>query len=131
VVIVDSSVWIDFLNGVTTPETQWLDFTLDRQRIGVTTLILTEVLQGLRDDREAAAVQAELIKFELIETHDVALAAAAASYYRRLRKQGLTVRKLADLLIAAYCIREEHSLLHADRDFDLFEQQFGLQVIHP
>ena len=130
-VIVDTSVWIDFLNGVTTPETQWLDLTLDHQRIGVTTLILTEVLQGLRDDRESAAVQTELTKLEVIETHDVALAVEAARYYRRLREQGVTVRKLADLLIAAYCIREDHSLLHADRDFDAFEKQFGLQVIHP
>jgi predicted nucleic acid-binding protein len=130
-VIVDSSVWIDFLNGVTNPETQWLDLRLDAERVGVTTLIVTEVLQGLRDDREAAAVQAELLKFEVIEMHDVALAVEAAGHYRRLRQRGHTVRKTVDLLIATYCIREEHSLLHRDRDFDLFEQHLGLQVVHP
>ena len=130
-VIVDSSVWIDFLNGVTNPETQWLDFRLDHERVGVTTLILAEVLQGLRDDREAAAVQAEMLKFEIIELHDAALAVEAAGYYRHLRQRGHTVRKTVDLFVAAYCIRDEHTLLHRDRDFDPFEKHLGLQVIHP
>jgi predicted nucleic acid-binding protein len=130
VVIVDSSVWIAFLNGVTTPETQWLDLNLDRERIGLTTLILTEVLQGLRDDREAALVMTELMKFEIIELHDVTLASEAARHYRHLRRRGITVRKIVDLLVASFCIRDEHSLLHADRDFDPFEQ-LGLQVIRP
>ena len=129
-VIVDSSVWIDFLNGVTNPETQWLDLRLDRERIGLTTLILTEVLQGLRDDREAVSVQAELLKFEVIEVHDVALAVEAAGLYRRLRQQGHAVRKTVNLLIAAYCIREDHLLLHRDRDFDVFEKSLGLQIVH-
>jgi predicted nucleic acid-binding protein len=131
VVIVDSSVWIDFLNGVTNPESQWLDLRLDHERIGLTTLILTEVLSGLRDDKEAAAVQTELLEFEIVDAHDLVLAVEAASHYRRLRQRGHTVRKIADLLIATYCIRGEHLLLHRDRDFDLFEQQLGLQVVHP
>jgi predicted nucleic acid-binding protein len=131
VVIVDSSVWIDFLNGVTNPETQWLDFALDRERIGLTTVILAEVLQGLRDDREAASVQSELLKFEILEIHDIALAVEAAGYYRRLRKQGHTIRKTVDVLIAAYCIRDDHTLLHRDRDFDVFEKLLGLQVVRP
>lgn len=130
-VIVDSSVWIDFLKGVTNPETQWLDLKLDHERIGLTTLILTEVLQGLRDDREAAEVQTELLKFEIIEAHDVALAVDAATHYRQLRQRGHTVRKLPDLLIATFCIRDEHSLLHLDRDFDVFEKHCGLQVVKP
>jgi predicted nucleic acid-binding protein len=131
VVIVDSSVWIDFLNGVTNPETQWLDLNLDHQRIGLTTLVLTEVLQGLRDDREAAAVEAELRKFEIVELHDVALAVEAARHYRHLRGKDFTVRKTTDLLIATYCIREEHQLLHTNRDFDVFERQLKLQVVRP
>ena len=130
-IIVDSSVWIDFLNGVTNPETEWLDLRLDRERFGLTTLIVTEVLQGLRDDREAAAVHAELMKFEIVELYDVALAAEAAANSRRLRQSGHTIRKTIDLLIATYCIREEHSLLHRDRDFDPFEQLLNLSVIHP
>ena len=130
-VIVDSSVWIDFLNGVTNPETQWLDLRLDHERVGLTTLILAEVLQGLRDDREAATVQSELLKFEIVELHDAALAVEAASHYRHLRRRGHTVRKTVDVFVATYCIREQHQLLHCDRDFDLFEQHLGLQVIHP
>lgn len=130
-VIVDSSVWIDFLNGITNPETQWLDFQLDHERIGLTSLILAEVLRGLRDDREAASVQAELIKFEIIETIDTTMAVQAAAHYRHLRQRGITVRKTVDLLIASLCIRDEHVLLHRDRDFDVFEQHLGLQVIHP
>lgn len=130
-VIVDTSVWIDFLNAVTNPETEWLDLHLDRERIGLTTIVLTEVLQGLRDDREAAAVEAELLKFEVVDVLEVALATEAAHNYRRLRQSGRTIRKTVDVLIATYCIREQHALLHRDRDFDVFEDLLGLTVIRP
>jgi predicted nucleic acid-binding protein len=130
-VIVDTSVWVDFLNGVTIPETEWLDLRLDHERVGLTTIILTEVLQGLRDDSEAAAVQAELLKFEIISVIDAALAVEAAHNYRRLRQAGRTIRKTVDILTATYCIREQHSLLHRDRDFDAFEELLGLTVVHP
>jgi predicted nucleic acid-binding protein len=130
-VIVDSSVWVDFLNGVTIPETEWLDLHLDRERIGLTTISLTEVLQGLRDDREALAVQTELLKFEIIDLVDAALATEAAHNHRRLRKAGRTVRGTVDVLIATYCIREQHSLLHRDRDFDAFEEILQLSVVKP
>jgi predicted nucleic acid-binding protein len=131
VVIVDSSVWIDFLNGVTNPESEWLDLHLDRERVGLTSIVLMEVLQGLRDEREAAAIQAELLKFEIIELVDAGLAVEAAFNYRRLRRAGRTIRKSVDLLIATYCIRDEHTLLHRDRDFDAFEEVLGLQVVRP
>ena len=130
-VLVDTSVWVDFLNGVTNPESEWLDLNLDRERIGLTTIVITEVLQGLRDDREAAAVQAELVKFEIVDLVDVALAAEAAQNYRRLRQSGRTIRKTVDVLLATYCIRERHSLLHRDRDFDPFEELLDLSVIRP
>ena len=130
-VIVDTSVWVDFLNAVTNPETEWLDLHLDHERIGLTTIVLTEVLQGLRDEREAAAVQTELLKFEVIDVIDVALAAEAAHNHRRLRQSGRPIRKTVDVLIATFCIRDQHSLLHRDRDFDPFEELLGLSVIHP
>ena len=129
-VIVDTSVLVDFINGLTNPETEWLDLRLDRQRFGLTTIILTEVLQGLRDDREAAAVHSELMAFEILELHEVGLAVDAARHYRLLRNAGRTVRKTIDLLIATHCIRHQHALLHRDRDFDLFED-LGLRVIRP
>lgn len=128
-VIVDTSVWIDFLNGVTNPESEWLDLNLDRERIGLTTPVLAEILQGLRDDREASLVQAQLTKFEMIELHDAALAVEAAHNYRRLRALGRTIRTTIDVLLATYCIREQHLLLHRDRDFDIFEERFGLGVV--
>lgn len=130
-IIVDTSVWIDFLNGVTIPETEWLDLNLDRERIGLTTTVMAEVLQGLRDEREAALVQSQLMKFEIVELIDAALAVEAAHNYRRLRDSGRTIRTTIDLLVATYCIRDQHSLLHRDRDFDVFEERLGLTVIHP
>lgn len=130
-VIVDTSVFVDFINGVTNPETEWLDLRLEQQRFGLTPLILTEVLMGMRNEREAALVLAELAQFEMFEVHDAGLAVDAARYYRRLRTDGRTVRKTVDLLIATHCIRHEHSLLHRDRDFDAFEELLGLRVIHP
>ena len=130
-VLVDTSVWVDFLNGITNPETEWLDLNLDSERIGLTTIVLAEVLQGLRDDGEAAVVQAELLKFEIVDLVDIALAAEAAHNYRRLRQAGRTIRKTVDVLLATYCIRERHSLLHRDRDFDPFEELLHLSVIRP
>ena len=130
-VIVDTSVLVDYINGLSNPETEWLDLRLDRQRFGLTSLILTELLQGFPDERQAALVHSELREFEIIELHDVALAVDAARNYRFLRNSGRTVRKTVDLLIATHCIRHRHSLLHRDRDFDPFEEQLGLDVIHP
>ena len=130
-VIVDTTVWIDYLGGVRNPETNWLNLELDRQRLGLTDLILCEVLQGIREDHSFARVQLELGKFELFETGGMELAVAAARNFRRLRQRGHTVRKTIDCLIATFCLRGGHSLLHRDRDFDPFEQALGLLVIHP
>ena len=130
-VIVDASVLVDFFKGVTNPETEWLDLRLEHERLGLTSLILTEVLMGIRNEREAAAIEADLMEFELIELHERQLAVDAAKNYRLLRSAGRTVRKTINLLIATQCIRHHHSLLHRDRDFDAFEEHLGLSVIHP
>ena len=130
-VIVDASVLVDFFIGVTNPETEWLDLRLEHARLGLTSLILTEVLMGIRNEREAAAIEADLMEFELIELHERQLAVDAAKNYRLLRSAGRTVRKTINLLIATQCIRHHHSLLHRDRDFDAFEEHLGLSVIHP
>jgi predicted nucleic acid-binding protein len=131
VVIIDTTVWIDYLNGISNPESDWLDAQLDRQRLGLTDLILCEVLQGVRGDTTAKAVERELLKLEVFETGSIDLALDAARNYRMLRSRGHTVRKTIDCLIATFCIRERHSLLHQDRDFDQFEALLGLSVIHP
>jgi predicted nucleic acid-binding protein len=131
VVIVDASVLIDYLNGVTNPESEWLDQQLDRERLGLTTISIVEVLQGLPDEHEAIAVEGALNEFELVAMSDAALAIEAARNYRRLRAAGRTCRKTIDVLIATYCLRYQHALLHRDRDFDAFEELLGLAVVHP
>jgi predicted nucleic acid-binding protein len=130
-VIVDTTVWVDFLNGVATPETQWLDDHLTLERLGLLDLMVGEILQGLPSDVEAARVLRELQGFEIFETGGLELAAAAAGNYRALRAHGRTVRKTIDCLIATFCLREGHTLLHRDRDFDPFEQLLGLAVVDP
>lgn len=129
-VIIDTTVWIDYLRGSQNPETNWLNHELDRQRLGLTDLILCEVLQGIRDDRSFTQVHRALRRFEIFETGSVELAVAAARNFRRLRQRGHTVRKTIDCLIATFCLQGRHSLLHRDRDFDPFEQFLGLPVIH-
>jgi hypothetical protein len=131
VVIVDTTVWVDYLNDVATPETDWLDQQLARQAFGLLDLMVCEILQGLSTDEEATRVLRDLRRFEIFETGGVELAVAAAQNYRRLRSQGRTVRKTIDCLIATFCLRDGHSLLHCDRDFDPFEQLIGLRVVHP
>lgn len=130
-VIVDTTVWIDYFHGTRNPETDWLDVELDRQRLGLTDIILCEVLQGVRDDAAAATVERQLFGLEIFETGGVDLARASGKNYRTLRSRGHTVRKTIDCLIATFCLRERHSLLHRDRDFDAFERLLNLSVIHP
>ncbi len=130
-VIVDTTVWIDYLNGTATPETDWLEQQLTERRFGLLDVMVCEVLQGLPSEREATRTLANLKRFEICDTGGVDLAVAAAANYRFLRARGRTVRKTIDCLIATYCIREGHSLLHADRDFDPFEDLLGLAVVHP
>jgi predicted nucleic acid-binding protein len=130
-VIVDTTVWIDFLNGTSTPETEWLDQQLTQQRLGLLDLILCEILQGVPTEEKAADVLRELRAFEIFESSGVDLAIGAARNYRLLREKGRTVRKTIDCLIATFCLTGGHALLHSDRDFDHFEQHLGLTVIHP
>jgi predicted nucleic acid-binding protein len=131
VVVVDTTVWVDYLQGAQNPETDWLDQELDRQRLALTDIIFCEVLQGLSNDHAAKEVEDLLLRFELFETGGLDLAREAARNYRTLRVRGRTVRKTIDCLIATFCIREGHSLLHRDRDFDPFEKFLELSVVHP
>lgn len=130
-VIVDTTVWIDYLGGGVNPHTEWLDRELTRQRLGLTDLILCEVLQGIRADDTFTQVRRDLSRFEVFGTGGEDLAIASAQNYRSLRTRGYTLRKTIDCLIATFCISGEHSLLHRDRDFDGFEQCLGLRVQHP
>ena len=129
-VIVDTTVWVDYFQGVRNPETDWLNAELEHQRLGLTDTILCELLQGVRDDLAAKDVERNLTKLQVFETGGVTLAREAARNYRTLRSRGRTVRKTIDCLIATFCLREQHTLIHRDRDFDPFEKFLGLSVIH-
>ena len=130
-VIVDTTVWIDYLNGTSTAQTVWLDAELARQRLGLTDLILCEILQGVRDDQQAKQTRHELMKFEVFEAGGVPLAIAAAQNYRLLRARGHTTRKTIDCWIATFCLTNDHALLHNERDYDPFEEFLSLRVVHP
>jgi len=130
-IIVDTTVWIDYLQGYANPHTEWLDRGLDRQRLGLTDIILCEVLQGIRDDATFTRVRRSLSRFELFEMGGESLVVASARNHRSLRSRGHAVRKTIDCLIATFCLIEGHSLFHRDRDFDPFEKVLGLRVVHP
>jgi len=130
-VIVDNTALVDYLRGLRNAETEYFDRELGRLRFGLTDLILCEVLQGIRDERAFRKVLRELRRLEVFDTGGQELAIAAARNFLSLRQRGRTVRKTIDCLIATFCLRDAHSLLHRDRDFDHFEQILGLVVIHP
>ena len=130
-VIVDTTVWIDYLNGVQNRQTDWLDAEVEKQRLGLTDLILCEILQGVKTDEQATETQRELMKFEVLPLGGIDLAVAAAQNYRKLRTKGRTVRKTVDCLIATFCLLNGYALLHNDRDYDSFEEILSLRVIHP
>ena len=130
-VIVDTTVWIDYLRGLRNKQTDYFDRELGRQRFGLTDLILCETLQGVGDENTFTRVLRELRKFEVFETGSQELAIEAARNFGKLRRRGRTVRKTIDSLIATFCLRHGHSLLHRDRDYDHFEDFLGLTVIHP
>jgi predicted nucleic acid-binding protein len=129
--IVDTTVWVDYLRGLSNPETIYLDRVLPVERLGLTDLILCEVLQGVDGEGSAARVLNGLRRFEIFETGGQDLAVESAKNFRALRRQGRTVRRTMDCLIATLCLTQGHSLLHRDRDFDHFERVLGLRVIHP
>ncbi len=130
-VIVDTTVWIDYLGGMDNAHTDWLDRELDQRRLGMTDIILCEVLQGIRDDAAFLRVRRDLQRFEIFATGGEELAVASARNYRFLRARGCTVRKTIDCLIATFCLDAGYPLLHRDRDFDTFEKYLGLRVVHP
>lgn len=129
--LVDSTVWIDYFNGQATPQTDHLDGILSRQPVLVGDIILAEVLQGFRSDTEFERARRALAKFMQVSVVNPDLAVESARNYRRLRRRGITVRKIIDCLIATYCIETGHELLHADQDYDPFEKHLGLRVVHP
>lgn len=129
--VVDSTVWIDYFNGVVSRQTDYLHHMADQTPILVGDLILAEVLQGFRDDADFEEGRRALGKFVQVGMLNPDLALQSARNFRLLRRKGITVRKTIDSLIATYCIENEHDLLHNDIDFDGYELHLGLRVVHP
>lgn len=128
-ILVDSSVWIDFFNGVESPQVAVLDASLGEVPILVGDLVLTEVLQGFRQARDFNAAKTALEQFEYRDMLGRDIALQSAENYRLLRRQGITVRKTIDIIIATFCVENGIALLHADRDFDPMETILGLSVV--
>jgi predicted nucleic acid-binding protein len=130
VILVDSSVWVDYFRSAETPQVVLLDSLFGRSPLAVGDLIAAEVLQGVRDEREFKWVKRTLDAFEHIDLAGYDLAVKASENYRSLREMGITIRKTIDTLIATRCIEDGLTLLHADRDFLPFSQHLGLKVAY-
>ncbi len=128
-IVVDSSVWIDYFNGVLTPQTEKLDRLLGTEELAVGDLILTEVLQGFVKDKDFHVAKKVLTSLLIIELGGRDIAMQAAKNFRSLRRLGVTVRSTIDALIATRCIESGYRLLHNDRDFDPFAERLGLRVV--
>jgi predicted nucleic acid-binding protein len=128
-ILVDSSVWIDYLRNRTTEAVGKLEMALQGGLLLVGDLVLCEVLQGLRDDAEARRVERVLQSFEMASLCDPDIAMRAAANYRFLRAQGVTIRQTIDLIVGTFCIERGHALLHSDRDFEPMERLLGLQTV--
>jgi predicted nucleic acid-binding protein len=127
VIFVDSSVWIDYFRGVATKETELLDELLGVEPIVIGDLVLAEVLQGFKSDRDFNQAKKLLTSLVMVEMLGQEIAIQAARNFRSLRDRGITVRKTIDTIIATYCIANDLALLHSDRDFDAFVEHLNLR----
>ena len=128
-ILVDSSVWIDFFNSVATRETDLLDGYLGAQPVLTGDLILPEVLQGFRNERDFRRSRTGLaaLAFEPMVGREIAV--ASAQNYCKLRELGITARKTIDVIIATFCVQNAHLLLHTDQDFTRMQKPLGLQTV--
>jgi predicted nucleic acid-binding protein len=125
-IVVDTSVWIDFLNGYRAPHVRRLDAYLGTGEIVLGDLMLCEILQGLESDEKAREINGRLRAFAIVPMVGEAIAVAAARNFRHLRRRGITVRKTVDLLIGTWCIENRMPLLHNDNDFRPMATHLGL-----
>ena len=130
-ILVDSSVWVDYFNGQVTRETDFLDALLGTEPVAIGDLILAEVLQGFRSDADYEAAKELLASLTTYDLLGATLAIKTADNYRALRRRGITVRKTIDAIIATFCIERRTPLLYSDRDFDPFVRHLGLKPALP
>lgn len=128
-IVVDTSVWVDYFNDRPTAQTDTLDGLLGNEEVVLGDLILAEVLQGFRRDQDFNRVRALFQAFPVVTMLGPAMAIHSAQNYRRLRKLGVTVRKTIDIMIGTYCIENRLPLLYADRDFDPLVRHLGLSTV--
>jgi predicted nucleic acid-binding protein len=128
-IIVDSSVWIDYFNGKKTSQTDWLDSALGSIPVILGDLILTEVLQGFQNSKEFKVAKDLLLGMPFMPMVGRAIALKSAENYRSLRRRGVTVRKTIDVIIGTFCIYYQLPLLHDDRDFDPMVKFLGLKIV--
>ena len=127
-ILVDTSVWIDYFNGVENTQTESLDRILSEQSVLLGDIILTEILQGFDSDKEFSLAKQALDPLDCVHLGGKPLAIKAAFNFRFLRSKGITVRKTVDMLIGSWCIEHEIELLHNDKDFDRIATQLPLQI---
>ncbi len=128
-ILVDSSVWIDYFKGTVTAQTEKLDSLLGHEPLAIGDLVLTEVLQGFADEADFNKARKMLTLLDVVELGGQEIAVQAAKNFRTLRRLGVTVRKTIDTVIATRCIESGYDLLHSDRDFDPFARHLGLRVV--
>ncbi|KPH85614.1 twitching motility protein PilT (plasmid) [Komagataeibacter intermedius AF2] len=126
-ILVDSSVWIDFFRGTVTPQVDVLDRLLGEEPVAIGDLMMTEVLQGFASERDFNKARRMLGALDLVEIGGRDVMIEAARYFRDLRGRGITIRKTIDTLIATRCIVSGYRLLYSDRDFDPFVTHLGLE----
>ncbi len=128
-ILVDSSVWIDYFNGKATAQTDILNIFLDRELVVTGDLIVTEVLQGFRRDRDFFKARDLLDTLICKEMLGKNLAVKSAQNYRVLRSKGVTARKTIDVIIATFCVQNRLLLLHSDKDFEPMVRHLGVETI--
>jgi hypothetical protein len=131
VILVDSSVWIDYFNGTPTRQSERLDMLLGSEPVLAGDLVLVEVLQGLGSDRDFNQAKKLLTSLNVVELGGQDIAIQAARNFRTLRSRGITIRKTIDTVIATCCIERDFALLYSDRGFDPFVQFLGLRSACP
>jgi predicted nucleic acid-binding protein len=125
-ILVDSSVWVDYFNGTASRETDFLDSILGSESVAIGDLIMTEVLQGFRSDSDYNQAKVLLTGLTVLEMLGQDLAIKTADNYRALRRRGATIRKTADCIIATFCVERRLPLLYSDRDFKPYVRALGL-----
>jgi len=128
-IIVDTSVWIDYFNGAINKEADLLDVALEREDVAIGDLIFLEILQGFRTDKDYKQAHKTLLELEQYEMFGHSMVEKCAYNYRSLRKRGITIRKTADVIIATFCIEKQIPLLFTDRDFLPFVEYLRLQTV--